>query len=345
MNTPTTNSSNKFNTSKSVVNRHERTFKKGSLMFIEGEESSEMFIIRTGKIRILKLEGENCVELASLGPGSVLGELSLLDKQPRGATAQVIEDTAVTVIDEELFTKTLEKVPQWLRDMVKIVVKRLRDTMKKTSDDVVKKSVSGVIRVIMLLSETEGKRTGDGILLRLSRVKEIIYSIIGLSGMETENVFLHLILKNMILISKSDAGYENIKIINHDILAMYLNYLRSKQNNCEIPGEELKKESVELIELIVAVGAEKGRKEGQKYMRIGVPQIELEMEKRNLGQYINLDALDELEMRKLVVRQSDATETNYGTHKRTTIIYSEEKLRKILLFREWLPVFKEEVIF
>ena len=91
-----------------------------------------------------------------LGPGSVLGELALLDHQPRSATAQVVEDTVVTVIDEDLFSRTLQKIPSWFGSIIQLVVKRLRDTMKKASDDLIQKSISGFIKVLLLLNETNG---------------------------------------------------------------------------------------------------------------------------------------------------------------------------------------------
>ena len=80
------NKSDKIGAGRKVLaNRYERKFRRGTLIFIEGELSTEMLILRTGSVRILKQEGENTFELAILGPGSVLGELSLLDHQPRGA--------------------------------------------------------------------------------------------------------------------------------------------------------------------------------------------------------------------------------------------------------------------
>ena len=121
-------------------------------MFIEGETSTEMYILRSGKVRIFKQEGDNTIELAVSGPGSVLGELSLLDHQPRGATGQVVEEVVATIIDEDLFKRTLTAIPPWLTSVIIVVVKRLRDTMQKNSDDIVHKSVAGTIKVLLLLS-------------------------------------------------------------------------------------------------------------------------------------------------------------------------------------------------
>jgi CRP-like cAMP-binding protein len=183
--------SSKIDTNKNITQRNEKTFKRGGLMFIEGETSTEMYILRSGKVRILKQEGDNTIELAVLGPGAVLGELSLLDHQPRGATGQVLEEVVATVIDEDLFVRTLARVPPWLTNIIKLVVKRLRDTMKKTGDDVVHKSVAGAIKVLLLLSNSEGFQKEDmPCAWRLPGPRNWLYATIGLGSLEAENVLL-----------------------------------------------------------------------------------------------------------------------------------------------------------
>jgi CRP-like cAMP-binding protein len=335
----------KLGAGKSVVNRNEKTFHHGSLMFIEGETSTEMYIIKNGKIRILKQEGESTVELAVLGPGSVLGELALLDHQPRTATAQVIEDVTAAVIDEVLFTRTLAVIPSWLKDIIMEIVKRLRVTMKKTSDDVVQKSIAGVIRVITLQNTSEGYDKDGYRCISLSQAKALIFSVIGLGAIEAENVFLHLILKDMILIRKNELGQEYIILKNPDVLVLYMNYLRTKQRGSSLIGEEFTEKGVDLLNVIVSVGEKNGRKIQAGLISIGQAQIELELDRMGKGRFIDMDALDELLRAKVVVKQEEATDSKYGTHKRLTIVFNMDTLKRLCLFSQWIPIFKEEVKF
>ena len=94
--------------------RQERSCRKGTLLFIEGETGGEMYVVKSGKIRLLKHEGESTVVAGVAGPGSVIGEMSLLHRDPRSCTAQVVEDAVVMPIDEELYTSTLKNIPPWL---------------------------------------------------------------------------------------------------------------------------------------------------------------------------------------------------------------------------------------
>jgi CRP/FNR family cyclic AMP-dependent transcriptional regulator len=336
---------NKLATGKSVVNRNEKSFHRGSLMFIEGETSTEMYIIKNGKIRILKQEGESTVELAVLGPGSVLGELALLDHQPRSATAQVIEDVNAAVIDEALFTRTLAAIPPWLKDIIMEVVKRLRVTMKKTSDDVVQKSIAGVIRVITLQNGSEGFEKDGCRCVPLNQAKTLIFSTIGLGALEAENVFLHLILKDMILIRKNELGQEYLMLKDVGVLLLYMNFLRAKQRGSSLVGEEFTEKGVDLLATLVSAGEQNGKKIQAGLVSLGQSQLELELDRRGKGRFLDLDALDELIRAKVVVKQEEATDSKYGTHKRATLVFNIDALKRLGVLTQWLPIFKEEVKF
>ena len=337
--------SSKIDSNSNITRRNEKTFKRGQLMFIEGETSTEMYILRSGKVRILKQEGDSAVELAVLGPGSVLGELSLLDRQPRGATGQVVEEVVAAVVDESLFAQTLARLPPWLTNIIKLVVKRLRDTMKKTGDDIVLKSVAGVIKVLLLAHANEGWKKGETECVGLTRSKELIYGIIGLGSLEVERVLLHLILKDLLMIRKNEVGSEFVVLKNLEALQLYMNFLRSRQRGVKLAGDGLSEKSGELIDMILAAGEKNGKNLQSSLFAVGQSQVELEMERAGKGRFIDLDALDELVAAKTIVRQEDATESKRGTHKKSTFVYNSEALKRVRQLALWLPVFREEVTF
>lgn len=327
----------------SIVNRRERTYHRGTLMFIEGESSTNMFIIRSGLVRILKQEGESTVELAQLGPGSVLGELSLLDHQPRSATAQVVEETVVTIIDEELFTRTLQNLPSWLSNMIHLVVKRLRDTLKKTTEDIVTKSIAGVIQVILLLAEgerAEGSSKGE---VFLTTVKERVYAVIGIGGAEVENVLLHLILKEMIVIRKDGAGKEYVVSKNSSILRLYMGYLRMHQRGGTLIGEQLSDATFELMGIFVACAERQGKRVTSRLVSISKQQVEIELQRRGMGKSIDADALDQLIDAKLLMLQDATTESTHGHHSQVQLLFDPEIIGSVAILRVWLPIFREDV--
>lgn len=101
----------------------ELTVPAGSILTKEGEPGSEFFVIVKGKasVRIRKRK------VAGLGPGSFIGEMSLLDRGPRVAT--VVADTPLDllVLDARQFSSMLNQVPYIAKKLLVGMAERLRD--------------------------------------------------------------------------------------------------------------------------------------------------------------------------------------------------------------------------
>ena len=69
-----------------------RKLARGQILFTEGEPSEHLFLVRSGRLRVFvaSSRGEELV-LSVVGPGESLGELSVLDRQPRSATVDALE--------------------------------------------------------------------------------------------------------------------------------------------------------------------------------------------------------------------------------------------------------------
>ncbi len=106
----------------------EITLRAGAFLFKEGDLSREVYIVKEGELSVTQRHGSQTVELARLGERAVLGEMSLLDNQPRSATVRASLDSKLTVIAPATFQAILKLVPAWLMAVVKVVTRRLRDT-------------------------------------------------------------------------------------------------------------------------------------------------------------------------------------------------------------------------
>lgn len=100
------------------------------IIFREGDLGTEMYIIQEGKVEILKqFRGEN-QQLAMLGQGDFFGEMSILEDQPRAATARAATDVTLLQINGTTFDQMLRKNPEVAVRMMRKLSRRLRDTDK-----------------------------------------------------------------------------------------------------------------------------------------------------------------------------------------------------------------------
>ena len=80
---------------------------EGKVLMQEGERGREFFVIVSGEIEVRR-KGR---KVATLGPGSFVGEIALLSKVPRTATVTATTPLDVLVITDRAFLNLLEKTP------------------------------------------------------------------------------------------------------------------------------------------------------------------------------------------------------------------------------------------
>ena len=76
-----------------------RAFESGQTVFNEGDSGSEAYLIREGYVSIWKMDGVHKVELATRGPGEIIGEMALIDDRPGrpiGTTKGKVEAEVIT---------------------------------------------------------------------------------------------------------------------------------------------------------------------------------------------------------------------------------------------------------
>ncbi len=75
---------------------------KDTVLFQEGDENGRsMYIILSGRTLVYKSKKN----IAELGPGEIVGEMPVVDMQPRSASVKTLEDTLLLEISEEMFQK------------------------------------------------------------------------------------------------------------------------------------------------------------------------------------------------------------------------------------------------
>lgn len=91
--------------------RYEKKLSPGEVLFRENDLGEEMYLIRSGKIKLYRGEEEEEKVLAILKDGDFLGEMALIDGSPRNATAVALQETSLIIIDKESFQTKIAENP------------------------------------------------------------------------------------------------------------------------------------------------------------------------------------------------------------------------------------------
>lgn len=97
-------------------------YASGTIIFKEGTTGDKMYVVKDGEVE-LSAHGK---VIASIGKGGIFGEMALIDKKPRSATAHAQTDCILAPIDEERFLELVLQKPTFALDVMKVLVERLR---------------------------------------------------------------------------------------------------------------------------------------------------------------------------------------------------------------------------
>lgn len=113
-----------------------KRLKKDELIFRQGDASSCMYRVRSGSVGIfLDYGGARETRLTDVGPGRYFGEMGLLDRAPRSATAVALEEgTTLQVFSEGDFTLCFEENPAGMLALLREMSVRLRRITRSYAD-------------------------------------------------------------------------------------------------------------------------------------------------------------------------------------------------------------------
>ena len=103
-----------------------KDYKDGSTIFEENSVGKEMYIIISGKVKIIKEKDTVETILATLDEGEFFGEMSLFDNNPRSATVKAIGNVKLLEINQKNFLKKISKDPSLAFRILEKMSQRIR---------------------------------------------------------------------------------------------------------------------------------------------------------------------------------------------------------------------------
>jgi CRP-like cAMP-binding protein len=103
-----------------------RSAKAGEVIFREGDEAHQLFVIKSGEVVI---QAGNR-KLAELSTNHIFGEMALIDDAPRSATAVAKTDVELVPISEKQFLFLVSQTPFFALKVMRVLARRLRATNK-----------------------------------------------------------------------------------------------------------------------------------------------------------------------------------------------------------------------
>jgi CRP/FNR family transcriptional regulator, cyclic AMP receptor protein len=169
------------------ANARPLSLKADQTLFVAGDKGDGCYRVEQGLLKAsiaVPAGGERI--LAILGPGAVVGELSMIDDAPRSASVSALRDSNLSFVGRATFQAFGQSRPELYRHVATLLARRLRDT-----DDALVAtnflSVKGrVARALLSLAEAFGQDIGQGRTLIRQKISQS--DLAAMAGIARENV-------------------------------------------------------------------------------------------------------------------------------------------------------------
>lgn len=181
--------------------------KKGDYLFKEGDFCNSLFIVRSGELR-----GRTVYSPVDsiYGPGSVIGETSLLQSLACQESVWATEDCELQPVDESTVQQTLQGEPDWLKKILKFLV----DRFKVAKENKVKSDRIKVLPSLLYLLTNDLKAQGTQ-LVSLDKLTSEVKNLFNINRESLEELLQQLQDLDILRISDQQVQVDNIQVVEY----------------------------------------------------------------------------------------------------------------------------------
>ncbi|MDP4125322.1 MAG: Crp/Fnr family transcriptional regulator [Bacillota bacterium] len=160
---------------------NERHYRRGQLLFVEGEIGSSVYFVLSGQVKLSKSTSEGVEQILDwCGPYDCFAEILLLEDGPYPATAEVLQDSTLLVLHNDVMPRILEANPTLSMALIRTLSMRLR-LAQEFIRILTNRSTAGVLAALFLRLAKPAAKPGQPIYIDASLTHRDLASMIGTS--------------------------------------------------------------------------------------------------------------------------------------------------------------------
>jgi CRP/FNR family cyclic AMP-dependent transcriptional regulator len=173
------------------------------------------YVIRQGAVKVhVEQEDGRDVIVAILGPGEIVGEMSVIDRELRSGSVVTLEDSVVFWIDRDTFQNCLRTMPKLTLNLTEILTKRLRIANERIKALATLDVYGRVAQHLLVLAQEYGEAVDMGTLIPIRLTQGDLASLVGASRVRVNQALVQLKKRGGI----STDQHHHITVLNEDVL-------------------------------------------------------------------------------------------------------------------------------
>ncbi len=213
----------------SLIERFGRTATAGTVLFREGEPGKDMYVIQSGKVRLTRAIRGVEKTLADLPAGEFFGEMSIINEKPRTASAVVLEDAQLLVLDPRTFEAMIKANTEIAVRMIKKLAGRLDVANTQIENLLLGDANSRIVHALLNMSHSAAR--GDDGVIRLQTSAAGLAEQTSVDAKKAEEVLSRLERSRLVI-----AEGDTYKVPDVVKLAEFLEFLEMRERFGDVSG-------------------------------------------------------------------------------------------------------------
>lgn len=181
-------------------------------IFLPGDKANNIYIIKTGKVKISKLfEDGKQVTLSILNSGDIMGEIALLGEEEQNTIAEALENTYLCMIEKKDFENLLMMKPELNLKITKLIGWRLKNVENRIENLIFRDVTSRIIHTLLELAKSYKKETSDGIEINLRLTHEELGQLVAVNRQTVTTKLNEIKQKGLIELKRSRIVLKDLK--------------------------------------------------------------------------------------------------------------------------------------
>ena len=135
-------------------------YNAGDILFKEGDPSDVVYKVVSGEVEVFMESDGKTVVLGLMKAGEFIGEMGIVDDQPRSASARAKNHVSVIVYEENEFLRLISRDSSAAERLILRLCERLRNVSRKFTEATVSSEKKGVAETQVLTSKSQDLQTG-----------------------------------------------------------------------------------------------------------------------------------------------------------------------------------------
>jgi CRP-like cAMP-binding protein len=184
----------------------DRSYKRGQIIFSEGDERIGLYVLIAGKVKVYKLSPEGKEQILHLfEPGEPFGEASVFAGQPFPAHAEALEKSRIFFFPRGAFIELIKGDPSLALNMLAILSRRLRK-FTALIEDLSLKEVPGRLAAYLLYVSEQQDNSED---VKLDIAKNQLASLLGTIPETLSRILTRMVRQGLIRVDGSRIKIKN----------------------------------------------------------------------------------------------------------------------------------------